>query len=376
MAERSPSEVLAKKILILTANPRDKERLRLRQEVKIIQAELDRARSHELFELVTISEASEEDLQQAILDHDPYIVHFSGHGDETGLIFEEEGKSKLVKGEFLAEVFELCAQQVECVILNACFSESQAIAIAQHIDHVIGTRHAVLDRAATSFSKRFYNAVFTGKSIPVAFKWGRTAVKSSDPQESSNLVLIPKGKALELIYTDKELERAPENAELSQKRATLLKDIGLEREAIESYERAHYLKPDDPIILSQQGESLSRLGDNEKAIDVFDAALRLDENDYRIWRKKGLILGKLDRLSESLHSYNKALELSPPIPYSYVILTEKGLILERLKRYKEAIISYKHALKIKPEYRAAKYKQRWAYQKIRAERSSTLSTIG
>lgn len=376
MLERSPSEVLTKKILILTANPGGTERLRLGNEVKIIQAELARAENRESFKVVHIPDASEWDLRKAILDHDPYIIHFSGHGDETGLIFEDEGKPSLVKGEVLAEVFEQCAGHLECVILNACFSENQALAIAQHINYVVGIRYSILDSAATWFSELFYNAVFTKKPISRAFSSGRAAVRSKKPEESSNIILIPNGKALELISVNNKLESAPNNAGFSQRRATLLKGIGLEKEAIEAYERAHYLKPDDPVILSQQGESLSRLGDNEKAIDVFNAALSLDENDYRIWRKKGLILGKLDRLSESLHSYNKALELSPPIPYSYVILTEKGLILERLKRYKEAIISYKHALQIKPEYRAAKYKQRWAYQKIRAERSSTLSTMG
>jgi hypothetical protein len=76
MAERSPSEVSAKKILILTANPRDTKPLRLGKEVKIIQAERDRAINRESFKVVPIPEASEEDLQKAILDHDPYIVHF------------------------------------------------------------------------------------------------------------------------------------------------------------------------------------------------------------------------------------------------------------------------------------------------------------
>jgi tetratricopeptide (TPR) repeat protein len=376
MAERSPPEVLAKKILILTANPRGTERLRLGNEVKIIQKELARAENRESFEVVHIPDASEWDLQKAILDHDPYIIHFSGHGDETGLIFEDEGKPSLVKGEFLAEVFEPCARHLECVILNACFSENQAFAIAQHINYVVGMRYSILDSAATWFSELFYNAVFTKKSILRAFSSGRAAVNSKKPEESSNIILIPKGKALELISVNKKLESAPNNAGFSQRRATLLKGIGLEREAIEAYERAHYLKPDDPVILSQQGESLSRLGDNEKAIDVFDAALRLDENDYKIWRKRALTLAKLDRLDEALYSYNKALELDPPIPYNYVILTEKAAVLELLKKYRDAIISYNQALKIKPEYRAAKYRQRWAYQKMYAERSSNLSTIG
>ncbi len=35
------------------------------------------------------------------------------------------------------DLFELFADKIECVVLNACYSEPQAKAIAQQIDYVI-----------------------------------------------------------------------------------------------------------------------------------------------------------------------------------------------------------------------------------------------
>jgi hypothetical protein len=56
------------------------------------------------------------DVQRAMLDIAPQIVHFSGHGlQEEGLVFEDEtGKSRVVSTSALAELFELFSERVEC----------------------------------------------------------------------------------------------------------------------------------------------------------------------------------------------------------------------------------------------------------------------
>lgn len=63
-----------------------------------------------------------------MLDVNPQIIHFSGHGEgHDGLVFEDDrGKPKLISGEALAGLFRLFADQVECVVLNRCYSAVQA----------------------------------------------------------------------------------------------------------------------------------------------------------------------------------------------------------------------------------------------------------
>jgi len=53
-----------------------------------------------------------------------------------------------VSTESLAKLFKLFQENVECVLLNACYSEAQAAAIHQHIDCVIGMNQAIGDKAA------------------------------------------------------------------------------------------------------------------------------------------------------------------------------------------------------------------------------------
>ena len=98
--------------------------------------------------------------------------------------------AKLISTEALVELFELCADHVECVLLNACYSEIQATAIAQHINYVIGMSQAIGDRAAIEFAKGFYDALGAGKSIEVAFRFGCVAIHAENLPEH----LIPRIK--------------------------------------------------------------------------------------------------------------------------------------------------------------------------------------
>ena len=123
-----------KKILILAANPKDTTRLRLDEEVREIKEGLRLAKKRDRFEIEQREAVRIRDLRRALLDCEPQIVHFSGHGEANGIMVEDEtGNSVLVEPEALAGLFDLFSDQVECVLLNACFSESQADAINKHI---------------------------------------------------------------------------------------------------------------------------------------------------------------------------------------------------------------------------------------------------
>ncbi|BCX10821.1 hypothetical protein CEN41_10005 [Fischerella thermalis CCMEE 5330] len=166
-------------ILILTANPLSTSRLRLDQEVRDIAAGLERAKKRDQFVLESKLAVRPRDIQRAMLESNPSIVHFSGHGTgDDGLVFEDEtGAAKLVDGEALAGLFALFAEEVECVVLNGCYSEVQASAIAQHVNYVIGMKKAIADKAAIEFAVGFYDALGSGKTVEFAYKFGCAAIR-------------------------------------------------------------------------------------------------------------------------------------------------------------------------------------------------------
>lgn len=129
---------LIKKVLVLAANPKSTSALRLGEEVREIDEGLKRSRHREQFELTSKWAVRIRDFYRHILDIQPQIVHFSGHSvGEDGIVLEDEiGKVALVQAEALAEMFKLSGKKgVECVLLNACHSDTQAEAIRQHIPY-------------------------------------------------------------------------------------------------------------------------------------------------------------------------------------------------------------------------------------------------
>jgi CHAT domain len=192
---------MAQTILILAANPKGTKQLRLDQEVRDIEEGLERAKKRDQFVVVSKLAVRPRDIQRAMLDINPSIVHFSGHGTEDeGLVFEDEtGSSKLVDGEALAGLFELFAEQLDCVILNGCYSEVQAEAIAQHVNYVIGMKKAIGDKAAIEFGVGFYDALGSGKPVEFAYKFGCAAIRLAGIPEQLTPVLKKKPNIDEMV---------------------------------------------------------------------------------------------------------------------------------------------------------------------------------
>lgn len=185
------------KVLFLAANPSSTSKLGLDTEARELQERIDRG--HRLIDLQTEWAVRPKDLQRLLLQHRPQIVHFSGHGTGPGesqdaadrsiarpsslagsaeLVFESENRTAApVSREALAALFKVHREYVQCVLLNACYSQLQVDGIAQSINFVIGMAEPVKDRTAILFAAGFYQALSFGCEIPDAFEQGRVEVQ-------------------------------------------------------------------------------------------------------------------------------------------------------------------------------------------------------
>jgi|GEM_PF-6277658 len=200
----SPSNPNQQTILFLAANPKDTGRLRLDQELRDIAEGLQRAQKRDHFNLEQRLAVRSRDIQRAMLDVSPKIIHFSGHGEgEQGLVFEDEiGNAKLVDGAALAGLFELFADQINCVVLNGCYSEVQARAIAQHIPYVVGMNQSIGDKAAIAFAIGFYDALGAGRDTEFAYSLGCNAIHLEGILEYLTPIIYCKG----VKYSDSDLQ--------------------------------------------------------------------------------------------------------------------------------------------------------------------------
>ncbi|MDY9927799.1 SIR2 family protein [Methanosarcina sp.] len=180
-------------ILFLAADPTDASRLRLGEEFREIQEKLKLAKLRDNFRLeLPQMSVRPSDISQALLDTQPQIVHFSGHGTPTGALCFENlvGKAHPIGPDALAALFEQFSGQVNCVVLNACYAEIQAKAIAKHIKYVIGMNQAIGDKAAIAFATGFYQALGGGRSIDDAYRLGCVQIQLQNIPEHLTPVLI------------------------------------------------------------------------------------------------------------------------------------------------------------------------------------------
>ncbi|MDV3351405.1 CHAT domain-containing protein [Leptothoe sp. LEGE 181152] len=183
------------KVLFLSSEPTDTARLRLGQELRDIRAKIQMAKQRDYLVLESREATRPGDITQAIFDVDPQIIHFSGHGTSAGeLCFENSvGTSQPVQAEALATLFQLVSEQINCVLLNACYSEIQAEAIAQYIPYVIGMNQVIGDQAAITFATGFYKALGANRTIEQAYKFGCIEIQLEGIPEHLTPVLKTKG---------------------------------------------------------------------------------------------------------------------------------------------------------------------------------------
>lgn len=195
-------------ILFLAANPSDTIPLRLDEEIRTIDERLRRTEFRDIFEIKQHWAVRVADLQECFLRHRPNIVHFSGHGSKSSEIIlqDNSSKSQPVLDRTLSNLFSILKDDIRCVVLNACYSEKQAHAIAEHIECVVGMSQAITDSAALSFASSFYQALGYGRSIKTAFDLGCGQIDMEGLGEHetpklltlhcnpSKIVLLPKSK--------------------------------------------------------------------------------------------------------------------------------------------------------------------------------------
>jgi len=180
------------RIVFLSANPTDTQQLRIDDELRAIKQKFRDAEYRDRFELFVCPAALQDDFLQALNEHRPHIVHFSGHGSDTEelVVCDENGTSKPINKDALITLFESTLSDVTVVVLNACHSILQAEAITSVIPCAIGMNDSITDPAAAVFAASFYRALAFGFSVKHAFMQGLAALKLEGLDEAEIPQLI------------------------------------------------------------------------------------------------------------------------------------------------------------------------------------------
>ena len=71
------------------------------------------------------------------------------------------------------------------------------------------------------------------------------------------------------------------------KRGTAFDDSGNHEEALQAYEKALTLNPDDSDAWYNKGKTLDKLSRHEEALQAYDKALELNPDNFDTWFNEG-----------------------------------------------------------------------------------------
>lgn len=118
--------------------------------------------------------------------------------------------------------------------------------------------------------------------------------------------------------------------------------------AVAQYEEILRLTSDPALLASTHanlGGAYRDLGDDAKARENFDAALRLNPNQANAYLGLGILLEKQGKQNDAITNYSRAVGIAPS-DEGYLRL---GHALEQAGRTQEALTAYQEALKIVPD---------------------------
>jgi len=82
-----------------------------------------------------------------------------------------------------------------------------------------------------------------------------------------------------------------------------------------------------------------------EAINAYDKAIELDPQNADVWYSKGYALDYLDKYNESIEAYDRAIEINPKNEGAW---NNKGFTLTQQGKFDEAIKTYDEAISINP----------------------------
>ena len=245
------------------------------------------------------------------------------------------------------------------------------------------------------------------REYDVAVKYYQQGLETAPPLAILNLerAWLQKASALSSLKDYQAMLTACEGAIASNKnsvfgricRGTALQQSGQNQQAINAYEEAKKLAPNNFEVWHNLGNVYLEMAEKELAIEHFQQAIKVGEQkSYVTWNDLGKLYYQFREYNLAVSAYQQAVRVNPDyIPawiglgnvqnylhkyhdaiksyqqaitineLSYEAWYGKGLAYEGLKQYQQALESYERAIFINPKYQAALQARIRVKQKIR-----------
>lgn len=191
-----PPSVPVLTVLLVSASPDSLNRTRVDREFRKIIDKVRGTRFRERLRMVQVQAARFEDLQTALMEHEPHVLHISAHGLSDGsIMFETTDDKSSVTKKRMVRLLRAIGDKLRLVVLSAGYSEQLAHDLAPIVGCCIGMSQEIIDAEAIEFSVSLYETMAFGRSIETAFNVAISALDDDDavpqlfPSEEQDLDL-------------------------------------------------------------------------------------------------------------------------------------------------------------------------------------------
>lgn len=167
------------RILYATAAAGREEPLRVDQEMRRVKAAVKAATHRDLVSIEHLPAATPTDVLDTLTAFRPHVVHFSGHANESVLVFDEgtdtfgPNGGKRIGPDLFKQLLEATDEAPVLVVLNACNSAAQLDALLGKVALAVGMTDSIGDVDAIVFAARFYSTLAEGQSVEAALATAR-----------------------------------------------------------------------------------------------------------------------------------------------------------------------------------------------------------
>lgn len=217
------------KVLALFANPRYTSQLRLGEEDRTIRECFRRGKMRDTIELVVRHAATVDDLRRVLLDDQFTIVHFSGHGTQAGLLFEDrDGGQYVPPQDALADLLAEYAPPLTCAVFNACYSLTQGEFASVRLPYTIAMESPIADPSAVLFTEAFYDSIAAGKDAEFSYRQGIHALRLAKDPYYIVPVLLHQGETWRPLQSSAAQPATPQETERSVTDRDTIVGVGLD----------------------------------------------------------------------------------------------------------------------------------------------------
>jgi tetratricopeptide (TPR) repeat protein len=144
------------------------------------------------------------------------------------------------------------------------------------------------------------------------------------------------------------VEESGENLEAWEllNKGVSLDNLGYHREAIQCYDEALHLNPQDSKVYNNRGTAYRALRQHEQALKDYDKAIELNPQYPHAYNNRGLVYRALGQHEQAVKDFDMVIQLHPWYPYAY---NNRGLVYRALGQHEKAIQDFDMSIRLNPK---------------------------